>query len=391
MSTAIRVAASLLLVFLTPVCMSAQQTIVSVTGRVTSQTSDRGVTGVSVIVGGLIVTVTDNDGHYAFRTPVPGSRFDIVFQRIGFRRRIEARNISDAGQALTVDVTLVPVPTVLEEITVDGRQITIENPGLVGFYERRELGYGRYLTQEEIDRSKGFDLTNVFRRLRFPLGCTGFTPLAVYLDGVRVYDAPNGEGGTTSALMHVNDLVAPSQLGGVELYADERSVRLPREFIPAGPYCGVAMFWTRRPAGPSPATLTAHVGSLVGRGADSRFAVGGGFGFPLRSESSLRFDASGQIPLSRTSDSWRAFMQITGCPLGVDSPWYVGVGAALIKPRGGATVSSLEVSPTLVTGVRLFDRQIRPFVELRILDPTSFDEASGMILTGMSIELGART
>jgi len=369
--------------------MEAQPTMLTVSGRVTSEASGNGIFGVSVMFGGEVVTATDQDGLYEFQLPVAATRVDIAFRRIGFRPHVEARDVSSEIAALTVDVVLVPVPTVLEEITVDGRRITIRNPGLVGFYERRELGYGRYLTEEEIDRALGFDMSNLFRRLRFPAGCDRFTPFVVYLDGVRVMDMPNGADGTRSALQVVNSIVAPAQVGGIELYADERSSQLPREFIPAGPYCGVAMFWTRQPKPPSGATLTVHLGSLVGRSGSSRFAVGGGFGFPLRSGSSLSFGADGQVPLERSADRWRVFIQATGRPVGIDNPWYIGVGAAIIKPNS-TSVSSVEASPMIVTGLEFFDSGLTPFLELRILDPTSFDQTSAMLLTGIGVKLGSR-
>ncbi len=374
-----------------PEGVHAQERILTVNGTVTNETSGRGVSAVSVLYDGAVIAVTDDDGRYAFRLPISDVRIDIAFQRIGFRRHVEVRDVPDGGGVVTVDVSLVPIPTVLEEITVDGRQITVRNPGLVGFYQRRELGYGRYLTEEEIDRAKGFDMSNLFRRLRFPSSCTGFTPLVVYLDGIRVTDMPNGDGGTTSALERINRILAPGQLGGIELYADERRTQLPPEFIPPGPYCSVAMFWTRNPKGPSGATLTAHFGSVVGRGSDARFAMGAGFGFPLRAGSTLKFNISAQVPLERAVDAWRVFMQATGHPLGHDSPWYLGLGVVIVKPQntiGGSAPSLLDAGPMVVTGLRLRRAVVNPFAELRLLYPTSPDRLSGMMVVGLGFDIG---
>jgi hypothetical protein len=371
-----------------PLALPAQERIITVVGSVTEEVSAQAVERVSVLHRGELVTTSDRDGRFRIDTlVVTEATLSLAFQRVGFQRRFVTVDVPPDRQVVELNVTLIRFPTILEEVTVDGRQITIRNPGLIGFYERREEDFGRYLTQEEIDRSLGFNLDNFYRRLRFPATCTPLIPLVVYLDGVRVPPLP----GQASPLERVNDIIMPGQLGGIELYADERAARLPQEFIPAGPYCGVAMFWTRTPKGPSAGRIYTHVSSGFGQPTASRIGIGGGFAFPLRSGSPLEFQGGFQSVLGGAADLWRAFVDVTTRPFGDDSSWFVGAGITIAKPRSGvntANAQRITAKPTLLSGFRLRTGRLQPFVELRIVDIANPGDSFLVSLFGVGFQFG---
>ena len=114
----------------------AAQTVI-IRGQVTNQVSGDGISAVSVIHEDQVLTVTDAGG--AFATPeiaVQTGTVTLAFRRLGFAPHATTLQIN-GRRSVTIGITLRPIPTTLAEIVVDGNAITVQNPGLVGFYERR--------------------------------------------------------------------------------------------------------------------------------------------------------------------------------------------------------------------------------------------------------------
>ena len=219
-----------------PLALDAQQRTIAVSGRVRDARSGEPVVAVSVLFDSVIVAATDETGR--FQTPelqVGDPTVLLFFRRIGYATTVREIEVPELGAVVQVDVTLAQSPTGLDQIVVAGERVVLTNPGLAGFYERRELDFGRYLTEEEIDRSKGYDLTPQLRRLRVPIGLADLRDpfgkptfeqcIIAYLDGIRLMD-----------LSTINQWVPASHLAAIEFYGDERYHRLPGEFIPVGPF-----------------------------------------------------------------------------------------------------------------------------------------------------------
>ncbi len=365
----------------TPPTLHAQERTVRVYGTVTDATSGLAVRSVSVMHRGSVVTTTDDDG--AFETPplpVQGTRLALLFQRVGYAPLAHVLDAPPLRSELHVQLAMDQLPTELETIVVEGERIVIRNPGLVGFYNRREEGFGRYLTQGEIDRAKGFDLTPYMRRLRVfsARGCNVFGRLVLYVDGIRFpsFDA-------------VNRTIPPALLGGVEVYVDERMERLPQDLNPVGLHCGVMLFWTRDPKGPSPVEVGGHYAAqLTGEGSSTRL-FGGRMIFPLRGGSStlhlhIGFDTNG--------DDWYLSLTPAVRPLGGASRWYVGTGLGLAKRELAGQLRDEDVVAhhALMTGVSLPLGVLGPFLEVRLLDPVRPRVTRLFVVSGVNVRFGGR-
>ena len=365
-----------------PPTLYAQERSVRVIGSMTDAISLVPIERVSVLYRGSVVTMTDNAGR--FETPplsIEGGQLVLLFQRIGYGPLAQLIDVPPLRTEIHLQLSMDQVPTTLEEIVVEGERVVIRNPGLIGFYNRREEGFGRYLTQAEIDRAKSFDLTPYMRRLRTPVGCGARMPLAVYLDGIRM-----------PSLDVANEMVPPSLLGGIEVYRDERKEQLPPEFTPAGPTCGVVLLWTRDPKGPSPVEVGSHYGARLTGGGGTVGFLGGRIIFPLKARpSTLHLQVGFEATLERSIDRWYFSLSPALRPLASVSSWYVGTGVVLAKRDFGfGDAVNLKAHHVLLTGLDLSVGPLRPFLELRLLDPSRGSGATAFVFSGVNMTFGER-
>ncbi len=350
--------------------LGGQQVAVSVMGTVRDAASGQTISTVSVLLDDVIITMTDERG--TFHIPelrADSSHVRLVFRRIGYATTARDILIPDDRTSINVDVLLPRSATGLEQIIIEGERIALTNPGLEGFYQRREEGFGRYLTQDQIERRMGKDLTPQLRQVGVNVGLVDLrdpfatVPLpgciVAYLDGIRLMD-----------LSTINQTVPPIRLAAIEAYLDQNFTRLPREFVPLGS-CGVILFWSRKPNQPSPVELGVYVASQEGNGRTGK-VVGGQLVFPVRrGMSSLQLHAAFDMRLGDRGDRWHTFASLTFRPFGYSSPWYAGGGVALAKREevlGTGSSGDMEAHYTLVTGLFARLANLRPFVEFRVLD-----------------------
>lgn len=195
-----------------------------------------------------------------------GTRLEV--RRIGFRPETVA--VPAAG-APPLQLILARTGLVLDPVFVHGRR-DLQGP-LAGFYRRMSQGNGRFLTQEQIERSTARRMSDLLRGipgLRIDQKRTGanayrqrgatVNPI-IWVDGI-----PLGGGEV--------DLEAydPRTFSGIEIYSGAATV--PPEFTSGRSYSssgGTIVLWTRqgqqgtrrrRPGEPSPAQVLAE---LLGR------------------------------------------------------------------------------------------------------------------------------
>ena len=337
------------------------------------------IVAASVVYDDMIIAVTDESGSYvAPNLADRGSTIVLVFRRIGFTASAREVQVPDAVDTLRIDATLPRSPTQLESIVVRGERVALANPGLIGFYERRDKGYGSFLTGDEIDRTGGWDLSNHLRRLRIHFGRDRDDPLFVdgaltrnpcivtYLDGTRVRD-----------LSTINEWVPASQLGGIEAYRQEEFAHIPGGFLAVPPQgCirteRIVMFWSKVLREPSPFEVGAHLGVQFVRNGDKARYVGAQFITPVRSGSNtlrLHLDVSGR--LGGQGRKWRALLNFAFRPFGHNSPLYIGSGVGLTKSDRAATRrpgDDLSTHYTALIGANFGFSFLRPYLEMQALD-----------------------
>jgi TonB family protein len=195
----------------------------------------------------------------------PGARFEV--KRIGFR----PETVSVLAAAPPLQLVLARVGLVLDPVFVHGRR-DLQGP-LAGFYRRMSQGNGRFMTQEQIERSTARRMSDLMRGipgLRVDQKRTGanayrlrgatVNPI-IWVDGIPL-------GGGEIDL----DAYDPRTFAGIEIYSGAATV--PPEFTSGRSYSssgGTIVLWTRqgqqgtrrrRPGEPSPAQVLAE---LLGR------------------------------------------------------------------------------------------------------------------------------
>ena len=234
-----------------------------VTGRVTG--GGRPLAAAEILIEpDSLRTRTNDSGFYRIVLPSPQSW--ITARAIGFLPASRQLPVRDPYMA-TVNFTLVAVAQMLAPVAVEAPPIRITGK-MRGFYERREMGFGRFYTREELAEREDSPLSNVLRSTtgvqlmrrpptcggghavssgrsgdargggRFP--CGGFTAACysrLFLDGMRIW--VSGMGPPPDV-----DQFKVRDLEGIEVYRS--SAEAPIQYTSGiGPSCGVLLLWTR--------------------------------------------------------------------------------------------------------------------------------------------------
>ena len=195
---------------------------------------------------------TGTDGRFLLPLERPGT-YRLATRRLGYGPATSTLlHVPDSG-VLDVEFRLTPEPVRLAPVEVRARPRRSRLEG-AGFYRRRQMGIGRFMTAEEIEKVGGTWVSDVLRaepsvrilynprRLGWDISFWGAgsslsgrpcRPLVV-LDGVRV---------ETDNVQGLDDLVVPSEVEALELYP--RGLGVPPQYGGTGASCGVILIWKK--------------------------------------------------------------------------------------------------------------------------------------------------
>lgn len=243
-----------------PVAAEAQ---VRVTGQTVTAEEQRPISGVAVTIvdsagDDLEVRLTDEAGAFAFLVEEATS-IRLRAGRIGYATVFTPPVDLERFRSLTVEIRLSPevVPVAPLEI-VAGRQRST-SPVHSGFHDRKERGFGQYITREEIEKRNPSRVTDLLRSVpgvrttssgrgshgvvttsRGNNSFAGQCPAQIYVDDFHV----NRANGWT---FRIDDVVSPDDVEGIEVYRGLATV--PAQFLSPQADCGVIAIWTRRSPG----------------------------------------------------------------------------------------------------------------------------------------------
>lgn len=208
-----------------------------------------------------LATVSGRDGSFSIDVPGEGSYY-IYASSLGYKPSADGLFDFEPDGWLELEIRLQPDPVLLASITA-GVERTDDYLRDVGFYERRDHGFGSHLTGEEVRRRAVFTLVDAIRDLpRVHVGGEGMAdgtprtdfativmrdgqrvcPPHIFLDGVFVHrgglrgDFPPPDGpAMPDAFVHPMDVAA------IEVYPGGVA-RPPQYALPGG--CGVILIWT---------------------------------------------------------------------------------------------------------------------------------------------------
>ena len=211
---------------------------------VVRDSAGHGIAGTYVVVAGTQLRAeSDDSGRYRI-AGVPAGRMQIQARRLGFRPASADVDVA-LGAESSASLTLGAAPHSLAPVLVRGSGKQYRGR-MADFYKRRDTGFGRYMTKDEIDRMNPRFLTDVLRR--FP----GVTLVPGYM-GVRqhvrlrsgrcapqiVMDGMPLAGSSELDL----DTITPYSVEALEVY--NNGATAPVELQGRNWGCGVIVIWTR--------------------------------------------------------------------------------------------------------------------------------------------------
>jgi hypothetical protein len=254
--------------------LDAQEPVPSrslVRGAVIDDSTEKPIGGATVAIETLKASVvTDSTGVFRL-AGLPGGRYIISVRRLGYGPLTAVLSLS-GRDTLEYDFALVRQPTQLPEVDVTAPRPA--PPRLVEFEQRRQAGFGRFLTPDVFEKNVNRRLSEVVAtvpgtRIMRGWGNYGwvassvgsgaiqrgrtFTPssadiargadpnqcyAAVMLDGNFVFSGRPGE-----LLFDLNSL-GTNTIAGIEYYRDAATV--PAKYAGTrGETCGLVLIWTK--------------------------------------------------------------------------------------------------------------------------------------------------
>src|SRR5881396_2090748 len=206
----------------------------------------------------LKATVTSDDGKFKFSVPRAG-QYRVLVSRIGYPTVTTKRFVVDSAFTARVSLTLPSTPLTLDIVTVvaNGVEKRLQYLADAGFYQRRRVGFGHYLTRAEIDRRGPLIFSDLLHDMPgVRVTCTGAHHCAVtmraattmfvrgkcspsvVLDGALLQ--PGGTGGSSLGL---DDLINPYDVEALEVYPGPEGV--PVQYSGSVSPCGTIIVWLR--------------------------------------------------------------------------------------------------------------------------------------------------
>jgi hypothetical protein len=200
------------------------------------------VNGARVTLWGTGVEATANaSGQYQF-TALPEGTYTVEVRAVGFQPHRAPTDLAASRDAV-LDLTLTPLVTTVDTLRVRAnRAVPLEE-----FERRRKLGFGHFLTEDDIKKKGPTYMGDIFRGLPGVVtmpgqfgrdrvlvrgtGMTGDCAPAIFLNGLYV----NIEDGD------LDNIINPKDVRAIELYS--RIASIPLQFQTRNG-CGSAVIWT---------------------------------------------------------------------------------------------------------------------------------------------------
>ena len=363
---------------------------VTLSGPVTDAESGMGIPEAVLTINGAVRSATDHTGAFwlVVEDVQPSRTLSIVVMRMGFERLVREFLLPVTGTEFELNIELRAQPVALAEIVVEGERVTV-SPFLRGFYQRREVGSGQYLTADDIEKMNALRVSDVLRRIQgllvvgrdgplqeptYRFHASGFLcqQAVLFVDGVRV---PSSSFGL---------LATPDRIAGIEAY---RGATTPVIFGATG--CGAIAVWTKPPGldggTTSPVSVGFHLGANIRGGVLRAGRVGAQFAMAFVGP--FEFYPGFNTIFSQPSggSGWQLLLNLRAWPLGNNvSPWYVGGGVTVIRTN----LPPATAYPMLLTGIMAREDRLHPFAELHLVDITHPSDRGLYMFVGLNVDVG---
>lgn len=191
------------------------------------------------VLGSSLRVVTGENGRFRL-VAVPAGQYILTVHRVGFTPVAAAVQVGDAD-TLRLSFAMQRIVTPLDTMVVTARAVLQR---MSGFEERRKLGFGSFLTRDQIENRNGIYVSDLLR----------------VLPDVRIVDGLRGEYAFNTRLtnclfqffvdevlmptpLDLHLLPSPRDIAGMEVYFGPATI--PLQYKPANSGCGVILIWTK--------------------------------------------------------------------------------------------------------------------------------------------------
>jgi hypothetical protein len=217
--------------------------VVSDTNLVPIQAAQVSIVRTSIRIG------TGPNGRFRI-VNVPPGQYLIVVRRFGFHPTSAIVDVPDTD-TLRLSYTLDRLTTMLDTVVISEKRQSLR---MMEFESRRKLGFGQFMTQDEIEKRNTVFATELFRKfpsvnvspsqtsalpIYYALSrreggdpTMGACPMQLFLDNIKLPSPFN-----------LDLLPSPKEIAGIEVYAGASTT--PPQFAGFNTGCGVILVWTR--------------------------------------------------------------------------------------------------------------------------------------------------
>jgi hypothetical protein len=241
-----------------------------ITGTVLRDSAGHQLEGAEVLLPDLKRRVVANWAGEFRIGQLPAGRHAILVRHVGFAPLVDTVDVAD-GVKVDREFILVEQPVPLEQVNVKAPERKYISPALRDFEERRKQGFGHFIDEETMRKNNERRLIDVLAGYLpgikvFSSGSRGSIrgeyissgrkcgagpvfitcksgtekcPVAMYLDGVLVFDMSHDDASQMPDLSRYNT----RDYAAVEFYAGGASTPVKYNATSSG--CGVLLLWTR--------------------------------------------------------------------------------------------------------------------------------------------------
>jgi hypothetical protein len=191
------------------------------------------------VLGSPLRVTTGPNGRFRV-VAVPAGQYILTVHRVGYVPIAASIQVGDAD-TLRFSFAMRRIATELDTVIVSAKRMVTR---MTEFEGRRKLGFGTFITAEQIRQRTPLALGDVLRGIpsilitEGPNSQVAFStrtsscPLQVMIDDVLLPPKTN-----------LRNLVTPSEIMGIEVYSGPATI--PVQFKPANSGCGVIVIWTK--------------------------------------------------------------------------------------------------------------------------------------------------
>ncbi len=199
------------------------------------------LSGATVSILGSALSVSTGDNGRFRIVGLHTGNFILTVHRIGYVPVAVATTVVD-GDTLRPSFALQRIVSALDTMIVTAKSLAMR---MSEFEDRRKLGFGHFITAEEIEKRNATFLADVIRtvlsvgiserkgvQIAYNMRGMGGCAFQIYLDGIRMPTPTN-----------LAQLPPPRDLAGIEIYSGPATI--PLQYKSGNANCGVMLLWTK--------------------------------------------------------------------------------------------------------------------------------------------------